>query len=141
MNSYRSYYIYAAVVLIGLLYILRLLQIQVWDDKYSQIAEKISLRRQTVYPQRGLIFDRNRKLVVYNEPVYDLMVSVPIKLKDIDTLKLDNGVKFMFGETYGLEIEDKQSQVSGLGGKFLDEYKVPDEAEWAFVIVPKGQGD
>ncbi|MBT8327142.1 MAG: hypothetical protein KJP21_05430, partial [Bacteroidia bacterium] len=85
MNSYRSYYIYAAVILIGLVYILRLLQIQVWDDKYSQIAEKISLRRQTVYPQRGLIFDRNKKLIVYNEPVYDLMVSVPIRLNDIDT--------------------------------------------------------
>ena len=62
-------------------------------------------------------------------------------LKDTDTLKLDNGVKFMFGETYGLEIEDKKSQVSGLGGKFLDEYKVPDDAEWAFVIVPVGKGD
>ena len=74
------------MVLIGLLYIVRLLQIQVWDDKYSQIAEKISLRRQTIYPQRGLIFDRNKKLVVYNEPVYDLMVSVPIKLNDIDTM-------------------------------------------------------
>lgn len=62
-------------------------------------------------------------------------------LKDTDTLKLDNGVKFMFGETYGLEIDDKKSQVSGLGGKFLDEYKVPDDAEWAFVIVPVGKGD
>lgn len=64
-----------------------------------------------------------------------------ISIIDTDTLKLDNGVKFMFGETYGLEIEDKKSQVSGLGGKFLDEYNVPDEAEWAFVIVPSGKGD
>lgn len=50
------------------------------------MAERISLRRQTVYPQRGLIFDRNKNLIVYNEPVYDLMVSVPIRLKGIDTL-------------------------------------------------------
>ena len=56
------------------------------DDKYSLIAEKISLRKQTVYPQRGLIFDRNDKLLVYNDPVYDLMISVPVKLKGIDTL-------------------------------------------------------
>ncbi len=84
-NRNRSYYIYGAVILIGILYILRLLQIQVLDDKYTRIAEKISLRKQTIYPQRGLIFDRNKKLVVYNEPVYDLMLSVPIKLKDIDT--------------------------------------------------------
>lgn len=85
MNSYRSYYIYFAVVLICVIYILRLLQIQVWDDKYVNIAERISLRKQTVYPQRGLIFDRNKKLIVYNDPVYDLMVSVPIRLKGIDT--------------------------------------------------------
>ena len=62
-------------------------------------------------------------------------------LKDTDTLTLDNGVRFMFGETYGLEIEDKNSQVSGLGGKYLDIYNVPDDAEWAFVIVPIGDGD
>lgn len=84
-NRNRTYYIYAAVILIGLIYIFRLLQIQVLDDKYTQIAEKISLRRQTIYPQRGLIFDRNKNLIVYNEPVYDLMLSVPIKIQGIDT--------------------------------------------------------
>ncbi|GAB5399251.1 MAG: hypothetical protein Aureis2KO_08360 [Aureisphaera sp.] len=50
-------------------------------------------------------------------------------LKETDTLKLDNGVKFMFGDTYGL------------GGNFLDKYKVPTDAEWAFVVVPEGKGD
>lgn len=85
MNKLRSKYIYFAVVLIGFIYILRLFQIQVLDDKYVNIAERISLRKQTVYPQRGLIFDRNKKLIVYNDPVYDLMVSVPIRLKGIDT--------------------------------------------------------
>lgn len=67
------------------LYIFRLLQLQVYDDKYARIAEKISLRKQTIYPQRGLIFDRNNKLIVYNEPVRDLMVSVPLKIEGIDT--------------------------------------------------------
>ena len=85
MYQHRSFYIYAAVLLVGLLYITRLLQIQVLDDKYSIIAEKISLRKQTIYPQRGLIFDRKDKLIVYNDPVYDLMLTVPIQLKDIDT--------------------------------------------------------
>ncbi|MDB9881566.1 penicillin-binding protein 2 [Bacteroidia bacterium] len=85
MNNHRAGYIYLALLLIGVIYILRLLQIQVLDDKYAVIAEKISLRRQTVYPQRGLIFDREKNLVVYNEPVYDLMLSLPIRLKGIDT--------------------------------------------------------
>jgi len=75
VRSYRLYYVYAVVILVGFIYIYRLFQIQIIDDKYALIAEKISLRKQTVYPQRGLIFDRNDKLLVYNEPVYDLMVS------------------------------------------------------------------
>lgn len=62
-------------------------------------------------------------------------------VSDTDTLKLDNGVKFMFGETYGLEVEDKKSQVSGLGGKYLSDYGVPNEIDFAFVIVPIGEGD
>ncbi|WP_299436564.1 hypothetical protein [uncultured Maribacter sp.] len=99
------------------------------------------------YNKTGKIY----KVFIYNETSDEIGIIENLKikpnefrvfnLKDIDTLKLDNGVKFMFGETYGLEIEDKQSQVSGLGGKFLDKYKVPYEAEWAFVIVPIGQGD
>jgi len=91
------------------------------------------------------------KVFIYNETSDEIGIIENLKInpnefkvfsiRDTDTLKLNNGVKFMFGETYGLEIEDKKSQVSGLGGKFLDEYKVPDDAEWAFVIVPEGKGD
>lgn len=91
------------------------------------------------------------KVFIYNETSDEIGIIENLKInpnefkvfsiKDTDTLKLNNGVKFMFGETYGLEIEDKKSQVSGLGGKFLDEYKVPDDVEWAFVIVPEGKGD
>jgi penicillin-binding protein 2 len=76
-----------------MIYIFKLLQLQVWDDKYTLIAEKISLRKQSIYPQRGLIFDRNNKLVVYNDPVYDLMVSVPMKLSGIDTVEFCNLLK------------------------------------------------
>ncbi len=85
MHKNRSFYIIAAVVILGLIYVFRLLQIQVLNDDYAIIAEKISLRRQTEYPQRGLIFDRNKNLIVYNDPVYDLMLSVPINIKGIDT--------------------------------------------------------
>ncbi|WP_298902638.1 hypothetical protein [uncultured Psychroserpens sp.] len=91
------------------------------------------------------------KVFIYNETSDEIGIIENLKirpsefkifnLKDTDTLELDNGVKFMFGETYGLEVADKKSQVNGLGGKFLDEYKVPDEVEWAFVIVPAGKGD
>ncbi|MBR9861144.1 penicillin-binding protein 2 [bacterium] len=85
MLSRRSYYIYAAVLIVAMIYVYRLFQLQVLDDKYAVLADKISLRKQTIYPQRGLIFDRNKKLLVYNEPVRDLMVSVPFQIEGIDT--------------------------------------------------------
>lgn len=90
MRKTRIYTIYGATIFVGILFVLRLFQIQVLDDKYQLIAEKISLRKQTVYPQRGLIFDRNDRLLVYNEPVYDLMVSVPIRLRGMDTTAFCN---------------------------------------------------
>lgn len=94
---------------------------------------------------------KSYNVFIYNETSNEIGIIENLKikpnefrvfnLKDTDTLKLDNGVRFMFGETYGLEIEDKESQVSGLGGKYLEKYGVPDKAEWAFVIVPAGKGD
>jgi hypothetical protein len=125
-------------------------KVEKWTDSkgnvFTETGNEIS-----IIPAKYNKTGKTYKVFIYNETSDDIGIIENLKikpnefrvfnLKDIDTLKLDNGVKFMFGETYGLEIEDKQSQVSGLGGKFLDEYKVPDEAEWAFVIVPKGQGD
>ena len=56
-------------------------------------------------------------------------------------LILDIGVKFILGETYGLEFKDKKPQVSGLEGKHLTDYGVLKAIDWAFVIVPSGKGD
>jgi hypothetical protein len=62
-------------------------------------------------------------------------------MKETDSLILSNGIKFAFGNENGLEVEDNNSQVSGLGGEFLNNYEVPEGVEWAFVIVPPGEGD
>jgi len=105
----------------------------------------------SIIPTNNNKIGKTYKVFIYNETSNEIGIIENLKInpnefkvfniKDTDTLKLNNGVKFMFGETYGFEIEDKKSQVSGLGGKYLDEYKVPDDAEWAFVIVPEGKGD
>jgi len=91
------------------------------------------------------------KVFLYNETTENIKIIEDLIIKprefkvfnisDKDTLKLENGVKFMFGETYGLEVEDKKSQVSGLGGKYLTDYGVPNKIDFAFVIVPIGKGD
>jgi len=72
------------MVIIAAIYILRLFYIQVVDAKYTQLANNNVLRRMMVYPARGLIYDRNGKLILYNEPEYDLMV-VPGQVKHMDT--------------------------------------------------------
>ncbi|GAB4128755.1 MAG: penicillin-binding protein 2 [Raineya sp.] len=56
---------------------------QVLETKYQEFAEANAIEKMTIYPDRGLIFDRNGKLIVYNEPIYDLVV-VPREAR-IDT--------------------------------------------------------
>src|SRR5687768_14273118 len=69
------------------IYICRLFYIQVMDDRYVIDAQNNAFRRETEYPVRGFIFDRNGKLLVYNEPSYDLMV-IPREAKGCDTSSL-----------------------------------------------------
>jgi penicillin-binding protein 2 len=69
------------------IYICRLFYLQVMDDRYVIDAQNNAFRRETEYPVRGFIFDRNGKLLVYNEPSYDLMV-IPREAKGCDTASL-----------------------------------------------------
>lgn len=78
------YFIFFSVVFI---YLLRLFYIQVVDDRYKLSANNNVIRPITDYPSRGLIYDRNGKLLVYNEPVYDLMI-IPKQAKRTDSTEL-----------------------------------------------------
>lgn len=73
--------------LIALIYLCRLFYIQVIDDKYKIDARNNALRSLTEYPVRGYIYDRNGKLLVVNEPSYDLMV-IPRETKGCDTMSV-----------------------------------------------------
>ncbi len=82
--SSRRIIVTAIFIIVGVVYIIRLAHLQIIDDSYTQLANRNALRHITQYPSRGLIYDRNGKLLVYNEAVYDLMV-IPRQVKDIDT--------------------------------------------------------
>lgn len=86
MNSYfaRKFIIQGIIVAAAVTILLRLFYIQVIDDSYYLSAENNVLRKVIVYPARGVILDRNSKVLVQNEPVYDLLVT-PREVKDIDT--------------------------------------------------------
>jgi len=70
--------------LVAVIYLLKLYHLQVYDSKYVHTAKGMVIRRITEYPVRGRIYDRNNRLLVYNDAVYDFMV-VPRQVKKIDT--------------------------------------------------------
>ena len=71
-------------IAVGVIFVLRLSMLQLFDKEYKEKAMNQSLRNITQYPARGLMYDRNGGLLVYNEAVYDLMV-IPRMVKDLDT--------------------------------------------------------
>lgn len=75
--------IIAATVLI----VARLFYLQILDDSYIKKSENNAIKIKYEYPERGYIYDRNGKLMVANQPSYDIMVT-PKEMKDIDTLEL-----------------------------------------------------
>lgn len=85
--SSRRALLSSLVIAVALLYIGRLFYIQVIDDSYKLNALNNSRRFEVHHPARGLIYDRNGKLIVANEAAYDLMV-VTGQIKDLDTAAL-----------------------------------------------------
>ncbi len=88
-NLEKKIIIQGIFILAGLILLGRLYAVQVNDPEYRTEAESNVVRKVMVYPSRGLMFDRYGKLVVNNEPVFDLMV-VPRQVKGIDTTKFCN---------------------------------------------------
>jgi penicillin-binding protein 2 len=86
----RKYVVIALIVLASLLLIIRLFVIQVVKNSYRLSADNNVLRYVTQYPARGLIYDRNGKLIVYNQAAYDLMVIPAQTSKQIDTTAFCN---------------------------------------------------
>ena len=80
----RTYIIGGFFGLVILIFIIRLFSIQVIDDSFKTSSENNVIRKQTDYPRRGLIYDRNKELIVYNEAAYDLMIT-PKQATFLDT--------------------------------------------------------
>lgn len=86
MLESRRFVIIGFFALVGVIYLLRLFYLQVLDESYSIESSSNSIKRVTEIPFRGQIYDRYGKLIVYNTPVYDLLVT-PYKVKMDDTLR------------------------------------------------------
>jgi penicillin-binding protein 2 len=87
--SKRSYIVAAVFAVVALIYAIDLFRLQVLDSDYKQYATNNVLREVVQYPARGLVYDRNGELLVYNKTAYDLMVT-PREVEQFDTLLLCN---------------------------------------------------
>lgn len=85
----RKYVVASFIILIAVIYIARLYSLQLDDDKYKDSADNNAFLRKTVYPSRGLIYDRNGELIVYNQPAYDVMM-IPRDVQPFDTIDFCN---------------------------------------------------
>jgi len=84
----RKYFIMALVLLAAIILIARLFYIQIIDKTYRVSAANNALRPVTQYPARGLVYDRNGELIVYNQAAYDLLV-IPVQTSAFDTVRFN----------------------------------------------------
>jgi penicillin-binding protein 2 len=75
----RLIFLVAFLVIIG-----QLLNLQVFSGKYGGQALDNAVLKKTIYPPRGIVFDRNKKAIVNNTTAFDLMFT-PAEAKGIDT--------------------------------------------------------
>ncbi len=83
----RRFVIGGMVVLVVLIYLVRLFTLQIMSDDYKKNADSNAFLNKIQYPSRGAMYDRTGKLLVFNQPAYDITI-VPREVVDLDTLDL-----------------------------------------------------
>ena len=73
-------------MLVALIFLVKLFFIQVLDRKYKDLADSNAILKEVDYPVRGLIYDRNGKVLVYNTPEFDLLI-IKKEVKELDSAK------------------------------------------------------
>lgn len=72
---------------VALVLLWRAFELQIISDEYAKQAAITAVNKYTIYPSRGLILDRNGKLLINNNPVYDLNVTYNQIDPKMDTAK------------------------------------------------------
>ncbi len=86
MNEKRPIVLIIAIGLIGIILLTKLFLIQVADDSFLKRAERNAVQRLVDHPYRGLVYDRTGEILVYNNPLFDLMI-IPKEFTVKDTTR------------------------------------------------------
>lgn len=74
------------IIITSILLVIRLFYLQIINDSFKLKSDNNAIKIQYEYPERGYIYDRYGKLLVANQPSYDIMV-IPREMKNIDTVE------------------------------------------------------
>lgn len=85
----RVYIIIIGILLLFIIYIAQLFNLQILSSSYKDEARGNAFFKRIIYPQRGIIYDRNGKLIVANQPTYDV-AYIPREVQPYDTTYLCN---------------------------------------------------
>ena len=83
----RRFVIGGVGIAIVLIYTIRLFTLQLLSDDYKKNADSNAFLKKIEFPSRGTVYDRNGKLMVYNQPSYDIMVVMNEARGHLDTLE------------------------------------------------------
>lgn len=83
----RKFVVGGIALSIVIIYLIRLFVLQIMTDDYKKHADSNAFLNKIQYPSRGAIYDRNGKLLVFNQPAYDITV-IPKEIENLDTLDL-----------------------------------------------------
>jgi penicillin-binding protein 2 len=86
-NQSRSYIIRIIFIATFTVIIAQLINLQVFSSKYQQLAVENAVFRKTIYPPRGIVYDRKDRAIVNNTLMYDLVVT-PSEVRGLDTAYL-----------------------------------------------------
>lgn len=89
MNT-RHIKILSVLVILAVIFIARLSYLQLFTDRYALNAANTSIKTEYIIPQRGVIFDRNGKIMVGNQPAYEISFTQALMKPDFDTLAFCN---------------------------------------------------
>lgn len=107
----RRYVIGGAVVVISLIYVIRLFTLQVLNEDYKAWADSNAFLKKTIYPSRGILYDRTGRLLVYNQPAYDVMLIMR-EVQPFDTLDFCN--------TVGITREEFDKRIANMKNRRLN---------------------
>lgn len=92
MNT-RYLKIFSVLIVVAAIFVARLAYLQLFTDRYALNAANTSIKIEYVIPQRGVIFDRNGKIMVGNQPAYEVSFTQALMRPDFDTIGFCNLMK------------------------------------------------